>query len=290
MASTAVEYSHRLEWREDMSGAVDWVGQRTFTCPDGSMPSELIALRHAEYPGTFDVGGTPICMRAAGVRHPRGIGKQSLLIAQYETRREDGKARLFARTSGRTIRILREPEGDQRIIEGIDTSGDYAGQVEWVITEGDNTRPSSETILQLSTAYQRSGFVYSSTRALAGTCNDASGSLMGIVDFDEHQMLCEGVAITGVFGDELVYVEYFLRQLAEGESWFGQVYSQPGTWMPKSRAIYDDDDADSGAVATQMEFQLGKVLTDAGWQTVSPSARNPVREADWSSLNGLATW
>jgi hypothetical protein len=267
-----------------------WQGVATFATSDSTIQGDIEYLIGSEYPG-FTGENAPCCKSATGVAHPGGSPEIARIEAQYETKRVEGKARVFVQLKAdeREMKI----DLDGKVVEGPDPT--QAPGHFYKVVEGSNKVHDYESIIRVETAYPMQSFQLGPIYSLRKAVNDAALTLVGFGTMDAGTVLCLGVGVKEEFGGELAYIDYYLAYSGtDTPKWNERCKSQLGVWMPQKRlSLNEDGTVDDDAERTVMAFVLGKYYepgTSSPIRDIDPEARRLYREASFNVLQGLTQW
>lgn len=207
-------------------------GSRSYVCDGGEAGSVSLALYGKRWDG---ITNGPVCKKTRAIWQPGGQVGQALVTGYFTQPRDHGKARVTTRTDSQWEKILMEPEGKRRIIEGPDPANQFA---EWIVVSGDNIVKKFHTMIIIQTAYPADKFRLIDPLSLERSVNKEALTIAGFGTIPAGKALMSGINSTRLFGDDLVDVDYFLLYSGPDQTWNDRVKSQLGTWVAEEVPVF----------------------------------------------------
>lgn len=243
-------------------GAGYWYGRRTWICGSGQAGSISRALFNSVW---TDAGGSaPICKKTRATWLPGGIPGLAMVQAFYSTARQPGKAHILTRTRAQWEKILREPEGEKRIIEGPDPTIQNA---EWIVVKGDNVVQTFDTEIIIQTAYPANKFNLVDILSLKGSVNSAALRIPKLGTIPAEKALLAGVGTSWEYGQGLMDVNYHLLYSGPDETWNQKVRSRMGTWVVEEMPVFSSSSSSTTSTKPALVFKAGKKLERTAGQS-----------------------
>ena len=205
--------SIEIEWMRELvqeGGRGYFMGSRSWLCDSAETGSISRALYDTRWGSST---GDPICKKTRASWMPSGIPSLSMVTAYYSTAREIGKARLTTKTKSDWRKIIAEPSGEKRIIEGPDPINQLAW---WSVVQGDNVVQDFQTMIAIQTAASSDGFYLRSVLDLAHCVNKGSLTIEGFGTVDSGSLLMVGVDTSQEYGAGLVDLDYLMLWSGSG--------------------------------------------------------------------------
>ncbi len=272
-------------------------GSRTLIVSESSVEAEMAALWNQPWPGFSGSSYIPYCVHTRAAYRPNGIVGVAIIQAYYDSggfrqARQPGKARLYTETSAYTENVKREPEGEERVIEGADAA---SPGVFWQVVEGSNHGFRYRTKLMLETAYSTSQFNLGNIFALENHVNSSSLNLLGFGTVGAETLKCLSIRSGQQSGADIVDITYLFHWSGPGKTWNNSVKSQEGAWVLQKVPRFNAGGVFVDLNESAYVWTLGKKPVQNGedWTLADaePEDRRPFETTNFSTyLQGLSSW
>jgi hypothetical protein len=277
-------------------GPTEYRGMRSYEVPCGQWQAEIDSLWFQPFPGmTGDA--VPICKRPRAILVPEGMVGKACIVAEFESLRTPGRAKLETTTASRkTIPMLEDLDG--KTIQGPDNGKSELGaaaqgQVIWRVVQGDPYYHVMETPFKISTAFWANQFslarVYALCPAGRPRVNKSSLSVVGFgTTIAAESLMCLGVNHQQIYGYDMCDVDFLLAWSGPDRTWNQLTQSQPGAWIAMQAKVHDEEWHDTGRNRVKMMFAP---LKDKDGSDIAPQSRRAYPTSDdFTLLQGLQLW
>lgn len=214
-------------------GRESFRGRRPFIVSDDLVEGFVNTLQQTEYRPWTIMGKWAPKFRSASTRSGFAVG-QTLIVADYETPRIAGEVKVRPTLVSELRKVIREPEGEERIIEGPDPEDPFQWH-SYQVVKGDNTVPTPKAhfVVEAATETLNMNDIWD----LVGHVN-ASTMPAPIGAPPERALLLGAPRAEWVAVFNLWYIDYLFAYSGSDETWNTLVQSQKGFWAVKEKPVF----------------------------------------------------